>query len=1791
VLISGGDGPAGAIASVEIYDVSGAATEAPAMSVARSEHSCAALGGGLVLVAGGRGSGGGATNTAEIYDAAAGSWRTLGLMTSARAGATATVLQDGRVLIAGGEAFGHALATLEVFDPTLGVFNPVSTLLSAPRKEHASALLPDGRVLIAGGHDGAAALVSADIYDPATGSVTPAGRMLAARAGLTATSLLDGRVLLAGGANQAGEVGVAELYDANSGAFSAAGVMSTPRRGHRAYRIPDNNTVLIVGGAAASEALAAAEQFIPWEGRFRPMNPLADARSGATGSPLLPKGWLLVGGGSNTRLGLLASLEIVTVATLSTDKPDYTPGETVTLGGTGWEARETVRISLRQAPRTGEDLELSAVADENGMISLQTPARQEGGAFTYLTAKGASSDAATRFTIRDLILTEETTSKATDAAPIVGAAAITTNKTKYAVGETMVISGTGFAANATITVSILRPDRVTDVRTTTSNASGAFSLSYTPPPIPGRYKITATDGSATANTAATEADAIGYNKGVYNKDTTAHGGPGDWTTGNAGSNYLENQWVFYQYQITGVTGTVPSFDVTFNHFQSNTNAIFIDAFANFRVCLDDADVAGGCTSTFTSGPKEGMLLDDVPFPPTSTANWKNAAPAISNINRPFVAGVCSSTEDAVNTPSDFHCFHVDGPALATALGGIPAGTHTITLFYEAHLSSTFVWKNGNESLLGCDSSTAWVDPQSEVIPANTVYGTDAYASGGQGDCTTGQVGDWNGVFNGVGFATGSSRHFNITNQTEGSQGGLSLPIPTVPAPTGSITIVKVTNPATAVGAVFGFSGDLGAFNLDTDPSATNPNSKTFTDLAGGLSYTVTESSLPAGWTLTNLACVNNTGASTFVYASPTVTINLANTSGASVTCTFTNTGSGHIIVDKVTSPSGDPQSFSFTTTGAGYSGFSLTDAATPNDQTLVPGTYTVSETLPAGWDLTSRVCSLTVSGSGTSTFPASGTTQPASITLGAGDTVTCTFTDTKRAHIIVDKVTSPSGDPQSFTFVTTGAGYAGFSLTDAATPNDSGALLPGVAYTVSETVPAGWDLTSRVCVETVAGAGGSTFPASGTTQPATITPAAGATITCTFTDTKRAHIIVDKVTSPSGAAQSFDFVTTGAGYAGFSLTDAATPNDSGALLPGVAYTVAETVPAGWSLSSRVCVETVAGAGGSTFPASGTTQPATITPAAGATITCTFTDTQGAHIIVDKVTSPSGDPQSFTFVTTGAGYAGFSLTDAAAPNDSGVLTPGVAYTVSETVPAGWDLTSRVCVETVAGAGGSTFPASGTTQPASITLAAGATITCTFTDTKRAHIIVDKVTNPSADPQSFAFVTTGAGYAGFSLTDAAAPNDSGALVPGVTYTVAETVPAGWDLTSRVCVETVAGAGGSTFPASGTTQPASITPAAGATITCTFTDTKRGKIIIDKVTIPSLDPQNFAFTLTGGPSALNASFGLTDASTPFDSGLILPGSGFVAGETLPSAEWVLTSALCNDGSPVGNINVSPGETVTCTFTNTKQAKVQVLKTFQGQPITGSETFAFTLRTGATTSDSGTTLQALVGNSSNGGTLNFTPFLIPGNTYQICEVVLPGWQSSISSLSGAFVIQTEPDGDNSTICVPFTPTPGQNVVFTIDNTPPPGGDARTIGFWKNWASCSKSKGNQDPILDQTLALFPIAGGQSTHGIFIGDVYVDTCEEAVALLNKEDINSGRKRASDPGFNLAAQLLAAQLNVQAGAGTCAAATTAINDAQALLDSVNFDGVGNTSMNPAQGTQANQLAATLDSYNNNTLCPP
>ena len=108
-----------------------------------------------------------------------------------------------------------------------------------------------------------------------------------------------------------------------------------------------------------------------------------------------------------------------------------------------------------------------------------------------------------------------------------------------------------------------------------------------------------------------------------------------------------------------------------------------------------------------------------------------------------------------------------------------------------------------------------------------------------------------------------------------------------------------------------------------------------------------------------------------------------------LTVVATSTPLGRIIVDKITNPSSATTTFNFVTNGTGYASFDLTDSSAPNSQALPPGVYRVWESSKPGWKLTSARCSL--NGATSTTYTGN------NLNLGSNDTITCTFTNTKKA--------------------------------------------------------------------------------------------------------------------------------------------------------------------------------------------------------------------------------------------------------------------------------------------------------------------------------------------------------------------------------------------------------------------------------------------------------------------------------------------------------------------------------------------------------------------------------------------------------------------------------------------------------------------------------------------------------------------------------------------------------------------------------------------------------------------------
>ena len=572
---------------------------------------------------------------------------------------------------------------------------------------------------------------------------------------------------------------------------------------------------------------------------------------------------------------------------------------------------------------------------------------------------------------------------------------------------------------------------------------------------------------------------------------------------------------------------------------------------------------------------------------------------------------------------------------------------------------------------------------------------------------------------------------------------------TLPA---TINLTKVTRP-TPVSTRFPFT----ATGVEPQKfTLANGETRSFADLSADRPYTFTES-VPIGWFLTvsgDSACVQSGN-----------TLTVSPTPGQVVNCLLTNSNLDltSISVNKVTVPAGAAQLFDFTASGPlGDSlHFQLADGGTRSltgITTLLP--YTITEAPVPGWRLST-------SGSPNCVPIANGVR----ITPIPFVAVNCTFTNTRLGSIVIDK--TAIGGNATFGF-TAPAPLGSRSITTTGSPGTGKETYPDVApgtYKITETPLAGW----------AAG----TFSGPGCAADGTVTLAAAQTVTCSITNTKLASISIDKNTVPSGDPTSFGFTTRGLSPAAFELTDASAPQTFTDLIPDTTYTIAETPVAGWSLDVK--------GSGCTFNAVANT--VSVTPKPGQAVACVLTNTKLGSITVDK-TSVGGD-------------ATFGFTEATLGPKSVTTTAGAGTVTYSDVPVGtYDLDETALAGWTSGSFGGDCGADGT-----ITVGIDQDLTCSITNTARATIVIDKVTDPSGDPTSFDFTATGVTPTSFALTDAAPPRSFADLAPGRSYTFTEATPPGWALT-------VSGDAGCIYDAA--TGTVTVTPAAGAVVNCVFTNT---------------------------------------------------------------------------------------------------------------------------------------------------------------------------------------------------------------------------------------------------------------------------------------------------------------------------------------------------------------------------------
>ncbi len=679
---------------------------------------------------------------------------------------------------------------------------------------------------------------------------------------------------------------------------------------------------------------------------------------------------------------------------------------------------------------------------------------------------------------------------------------------------------------------------------------------------------------------------------------------------------------------------------------------------------------------------------------------------------------------------------------------------------------------------------------------------------------------------------------------------------------GSITIVKDAQPNDSQDFSFATSGNgLSGFSLDDDSDHTLSNTKTFSDLSAG-SYSVTEGTTN-GWMLDDINCTS--GGTKDLYHRK-ANINLA--AGKDVTCTFINKKqSGTLTVKKILVPSSDPGLFNLKIDGTTYAA-NVGDGGTTGAKSVSTGNHTVSETAGTGTSL-----------SGYTTVFGGACSCSGNVNIGAGENKICTITNTRDKGLLrAQKIVDDGSDLTQWSFKMDNGAFVHANSNGLV---DFGQVTTLKTHIIIEQGPSSYSFVSI--------SGANCTQNSDNSASATVTK--GGTTTCTFSNAiKKGSITVTKVADPK-SAQLFNFTTTGSGLSGFALDDDGDNSDGikntqlfKDLFPG-SYSVTELTPLGWDLS-LTCSSNLSGF--NYAPINSTTS---FSLRAGENVECLYTNTKKSTLKVHKIVLNHGltndathfapykvddttvtlDTPTFfdpgTHVVTEKIDPNYTQTfsDACDAKGNVTLSPGedkictitnedkVAHltVIKSVVPSTDNGKFNLQIDgntkaTDVGDGGTTNAVTldrgqhvvselaGTNTNLSdyisviggdcdmqgnVTLNPGDNKFCTITNTKRGHIIVDKVTDPVNDQQAFIFTTSGVGYNGFSLRDQDIPNDQ-ELSEG-TYSVAENIVAGWELTKTSCTSDFAGNNDGIEDISAI-DPANINLRPGESVTCIFNNT---------------------------------------------------------------------------------------------------------------------------------------------------------------------------------------------------------------------------------------------------------------------------------------------------------------------------------------------------------------------------------
>jgi Prealbumin-like fold domain len=1004
---------------------------------------------------------------------------------------------------------------------------------------------------------------------------------------------------------------------------------------------------------------------------------------------------------------------------IASDKADYSPGETVTLNGTGWAPSDSVHIFVNDDEGKTWSYSTDVVANASGNLSVQFQLPTTFVAMYSVTASGPiSGTATTTFTDGNVtlhLLASEGVANMTvtfdrwNGNTTCSGSPTLSNQTVTVPASSGTVNIPGFGGTGD-SIRLKSVSTTTTTKTFSSWTQGDKNTDFGTL-VPGSPTPCISNSSGGSNGNLTDGYAHFVNSTatlIVIKHVVNNNG-GTATAGNFNMS---------------VTGGSPS-PATFAGAESPGTSVTIAANTAYSVgetgpsgytrsdspaCASATGIAPGGTATCTvtnddqaatltvikhvinnnGGTKAAsdftMSVTGGSPSPTSFAGAESPGTAVTiNANAAYSVGESG--------PSGYT--RSDSAGCTSASGLAPGGSATCTITNDDQPATLTVIKhvinnNGGTkaasdftmSVTGGAPSPASFAGAESPGTAVSINANTAYSVGESGPAGYTRS-DSTGCASATGLAPGGSATCTITNDDQAA----------------TLTVIKhVINDN-------GGSASASAFTMSVTGGSPSPGSFSGAESPG------TAVTLNAG-----SYSVGETGPSGYDSSfSADCSGSIAN--GATKTCTVTNDDkAAHLIVVKhvINDNGGTAAASAFTMTISGVTasgGNSFPGAESPGtDKTLTSiGSYGVLETGPAGY-------------SGSASTDCSGT-------IALGQTKTCTLTNNDVQPIlhVIKHVVNDNGGSSS---------AADFTL-DSGGPNDSPDDFPGNeagttvhmdagSFTVTETGPSGYSASfSANCTGSLA---------------------VGDEKTCTVTnDDQPGHLIIKKhvINDNGGSKVASDFTLDSGGTNDSPDNFAGDEGGTNVTLDAGSYHVTETGPSGYTESdSADCSGTIAN---------------------GETKTCTVTndDQPGKLIVIKHVINDNGGSKTAADFTLDSGGTNDSP-DNFAGSESGtnVTLDAGSYAVTETGPSGYTESDS------AGCSG--------------TIANGETKTCTVTnDDEPGHLIVKKhVVNDNGGAKTAADFTLDSGGTNDS-PDNFAGDEGGTDVTldAGSYSVTETGPSGY------------------------------------------------------------------------------------------------------------------------------------------------------------------------------------------------------------------------------------------------------------------------------------------------------------------------------------------------------------------------------------------------------------------------------